>query len=212
MKKYVIWFIRIAFSVFFIFLITTGNLPLWLALYFLGVVLAPIFGRIYCGYICPMNTVMRPVQYLAEKIKIQRKNIPAWMEAPIIPWIMLFLTILTMIIGKRFLQKDIPVLFILIGLSAVVTLFFPSRLFHNSLCPYSILLRFTGRNSLFTRQVDPDSCTRCTKCVKVCPSNAITMTGSTGKAQIDPALCHQCESCSQVCKSSSISYKKTAKK
>jgi ferredoxin-type protein NapH len=208
MNKYVIWFIRIAFSVFFFFLIKTGNLPAWLGLYLLGVAIAPLFGRIYCGYICPMNTVMRPIQYLSSNMKIQRKSMPTWMESPVLPWVMLVLTILAMVLGKRFLQKEIPVLIILIGISAVVTIFFPSRFFHNSLCPYSLLLRFTGKWSLFTRQVDPETCSRCTKCVKVCPSHAITMTGPGGKAQIDPALCHQCESCSQACTFSAISYKK----
>ncbi|PKL14145.1 MAG: hypothetical protein CVV52_03115 [Spirochaetae bacterium HGW-Spirochaetae-8] len=154
-----------------------------------------------------MNTVMRPVQEASGKYKIQRMKLATWMESRVLPWIMLVLTVLTMTLGKRILHKDIPVLFFLLGISVLVTLFFHSSFFHNGLCPYSILLRFSARKPRSIRIVEASACIKCKKCIRVCPSNAITMTGLHGTAIIDPSICHQCEACTEVCPSSAISYK-----
>jgi ferredoxin-type protein NapH len=207
MKKSTITIIRLLFLGLFFGLILTGNLKIWLILYLLGVAVTPFFGRVYCAYVCPMNTLMRPVQDVSRKIKFQRIKLSAWMESPVLPWVMLVLSVLSMLLGKRLLHREIPVLLILLGISAVVTFFFNSSFFHNGLCPYSILLRFAARKPRSSRTVAPSACIRCKKCIKVCPSNAITMTGPDGTALIDSSICHQCEACSAVCPSAAITYK-----
>jgi polyferredoxin len=206
MKNTIIAIIRLLFLAIFFALVLTGNLKIWLLLYIVGVLLTPFFGRAYCAYVCPMNTIMRPVQDASRKMNIQRRKLAKWMESPILPWTMLVVTALTMILGKRIFHKDIPVLLVLLGISAVVTFFFNSSFFHNGLCPYSILLRFAARKPRSTRIVEASACIKCKKCTKVCPSNAITMTGADGTAIINPSICHQCEACTDVCPSSAISY------
>ena len=207
MKKTIIAIIRLLFSALFFVLVLTGNLKIWLLLYIVGLILTPFFGRVYCAYVCPMNTMMRPVQDASRKFKIQRIKLANWMESPVLPWIMLALTVLTMVLGKRILHQDLPVLLFLLGISVVVTFFFNSSFFHNGLCPYSILLRFAARKPRSTRTVEASTCIRCKKCTKVCPSNAITMTGPQGTATINPSICHQCEACTDVCPSAAISYR-----
>lgn len=207
MKKTIIASIRLLFLVLFFVLVLTGNLKIWLSLYIVGVLLTPFFGRVYCAYVCPMNTMMRPVQDASRKLKIQRIKLATWMESPVLPWIMLVITALSMVLGKKIFHKDLPILLFLLGISVVVTFFFNSSFFHNGLCPYSILLRFAARKPRSTRTVEAATCITCRKCTKVCPSNAITMTGPKGTAIIDPSVCHQCEACSDVCPSSAIHYK-----
>ena len=206
MKNISIAIIRLLFLALFFVLVLTGNLKIWLLLYIAGVLITPFFGRVYCAYVCPMNTMMRPVQDASRKIKIQRKTLAKWMESPVLPWTMLVITTMTMILGKRIFHKDIPVLLFLLGISIVVTFFFNSSFFHNGLCPYSILLKFAARRPRSTRTVEASTCIKCKKCTKVCPSNAIAMTGTNGTAIIDPSICHQCEACTDVCPSSAISY------
>lgn len=200
--------LRIAFLILFVFLIITKRFQLWLIIYIAGVLLSPIFGRIYCGYACPMNTVMRPVQKFSRKRGIQKEKVPTWLESPKLAYAVLILSLATMLLGKRVLGRDIPILLILFLTSLVVTFFVKSTVWHNGLCPYSVLLRIGGRFARYSRQVDPSSCERTQKCIKVCPSGAITMAGIDNKAIIDPATCHQCEACSSVCPHSAISYTK----
>src|SRR5690554_2750481 len=61
-KTYLYATIRLVFLALFFVLVVTKRFQLWLVLYLAGVILSLFFGRIYCGYICPMNTVMRHVQ------------------------------------------------------------------------------------------------------------------------------------------------------
>ena len=45
----------------FLFLLANGKVVIWLVLFGVSLMAALIFGRIYCGYACPMNTLMIPV-------------------------------------------------------------------------------------------------------------------------------------------------------
>ena len=106
--KYIIYGIRIIFLGLFLFLVINGKMLLWLALFALSLVLALFFGRIYCGYACPMNTLMVPTEWISKKLKIQTKKTPKWLESGKIGWISLAASIILMIIGKVVLKRDIP--------------------------------------------------------------------------------------------------------
>ena len=66
--KILVTIIRLLFLVLFISLIVTGNMLIWLALFAISLVMAIFFGRVYCGYACPMNTLMIPSEWLSEKL------------------------------------------------------------------------------------------------------------------------------------------------
>ena len=74
--KYIINIIRVLFFVLFIFLLLNGKMMLWLALYAVSLLAALLFGRVYCGYVCPMNTLMIPTEWLSKKLKLQTVNSP----------------------------------------------------------------------------------------------------------------------------------------
>lgn len=198
--------IRLLFLVVFGILMITGRFQIWLILYIAGVLVSPIFGRIYCGYVCPMNTVMRPIQKFSRKIGLQRMNVPSWLESPKLAYVVLALTLITLFLGKSMFNIQLPILLILFFLSIIVTFFVKSPVWHNGLCPYSILLRLGAKFALYSKQVDQSACVGTRHCMKVCPSGAISVPKESGKAVIDTALCHQCEACSSVCPSTAISY------
>ena len=74
--KYIVTVVRLLFLALFVFLIVQGKMMLWLGLFGISLLAALIFGRIYCGYVCPMNTVMVPVDWIAKKLKIQTQKTP----------------------------------------------------------------------------------------------------------------------------------------
>lgn len=201
-------FSRLVFLALFIALVTTGQFQLWLLVYIGGVLVSPILGRVYCGYVCPMNTVMRPVEKLSRKLGVQRQRLPQWLENPNLRYVLLVAMVATMVFGKKILGKELPVLPILFVLSVVLTFFVKASMWHNYLCPYSLLLGFGGKFARFSRTVGETACARTNRCVKVCPVGAVGMSGNEGKARIDPARCLQCEDCTDICPKSAISYSK----
>lgn len=204
--KYTIYGIRIIFLGLFLFLVINGKMMLWLALFALSLVLALFFGRIYCGYACPMNTLMVPTEWISKKLKIQTKKTPKWLESGKIGWISLVASIMLMIIGKVVLKRNIPVLMIWLVASVLITLRYKPSIFHNLICPFGVLQKLFGKNARFSEKVNKENCIGCKLCEKVCPTEAIIVLDK--KAEIDTALCLQCTSCVQVCPKDTIHYVK----
>ena len=205
-RTYIYLFSRLVFLTLFITLVSTGKFQLWLLVYVGGVLVSPILGRVYCGYACPMNTVMRPVENISRRLGLQRQRIPQWLENPNLRYVMLVATVSTIVFGRKVFDKEIPILPTLFMISVVLTFFMKASIWHNSLCPYSLLLGLGGRFARYSRTVEESSCARTNRCVKVCPVGAVTLMGNEKKARIDVAKCLQCEDCTDVCPKSAISY------
>ena len=103
--KYLFNVIRILFLVLFVFLLQKNKMMVWLAIYGVSLIVALVFGRLYCGYICPMNTLMIPTAWISKKLKIQTDKIPKWLSTGVFGWIALIASIGIMIFGKRILHK-----------------------------------------------------------------------------------------------------------
>ncbi len=205
-KTFLYGTIRLSFFIVFLVLLITQQFQLWLVIYLAGVILSLFFGRMYCGYVCPMNTVMRYTQRFSRKIGLQKTSYPSWLESTKLPYLVLIISAASMIVGMRIFQQNIPVLLILFLLSNIVTLFVSSSVWHNGLCPYSILLRLAATVSKRSRKVDFETCIGCKRCQSVCPAKAISTIEGSRKVKIDRSLCHQCEACTAVCPTNAISY------
>ncbi|MDF1617482.1 4Fe-4S binding protein [Petrocella sp. FN5] len=201
---------QIIFLIFFSFVIVSGNMVLWLGVFLLSLLGAAVFGRFYCGYICPMNTAMGVTANLAKRLNWQTKSVPKVLKSKILPWMILALMIATMIVSKRVLQLELPILLILMVLSIVITLRYEEWVFHNHVCPYGALLSLTGKGAKFSTKVDSSLCIGCKKCEKVCSSMAVKMEDISKVAKIDSALCHQCQACTIICPTKAIRYTKSS--
>jgi len=209
--KYITNIIRILFLTLFVFLLANGKVVLWLALFGASLVVALIFGRIYCGYVCPMNTLMIPTEWLSKKLKLQTPNTPKWLKSGYLTWITLFISIVMMLLSKRLLHIDLPILPFWLVVSVLITLRYKPEVFHNLICPFGALQRTFGRFARLSEKVDKDACIGCKLCEKACPSNAIVVSSEDKEAMIKTALCHQCTNCRQVCPKDAIHYKKNEK-
>jgi polyferredoxin len=208
MKKYLVTLIRLAFLALFLLLVLQGKMVLWLGLFAASMVGALVFGRFFCGYVCPMNTVMRPVAWLSKKLKWQSSGTPAWLSSGWLALALLVISVPAMLLAKKILQRDIPVLFIFLVLSVIVTLRWRPAVFHNLLCPFGVLQKLTGRFTLYSEKVTADACIGCAKCEKVCPGDAVKVAVTDHKAVINRGLCHQCADCVTVCPTNAIRYQK----
>ncbi|MBI1921670.1 MAG: 4Fe-4S binding protein [Geobacter sp.] len=56
----------------------------------------------------------------------------------------------------------------------------------------------------YLAEIDPDRCTGCRQCMRLCQFGALSYSASTEKAAIDHAWCYGCGICRSVCKGNAI--------
>lgn len=196
---------RAFFLALFVFLIAKGYMVAWLTLFILSVAVAPLVGRVYCGYVCPMNTLMIPVDALLRTYGFKRGSAPGWLRGGAYSWVLLVSSVAITVSSRGLLQTNIPILPVWLVVAVLVTIRYKPSVFHNFICPFEPLERLAGRFALFTRRVEQTTCIGCRLCVECCPTDAISI-GDDMKAAISSSLCHQCTNCSDVCPSKAISF------
>lgn len=204
--RYTVTIIRLLFLALFVFLLAQGKMMLWLGLFGISLLATLVLGRIYCGYVCPMNTLMIPANWIARKLHLQTQKTPRWLGNGYISWITLALSIAAMLLFKRFLHINLPILLIWLAIAVLVTLRYRPAVFHNLICPFGAPQTLFGRFARRGKAVKEAACIGCRLCEKVCPSEAIVVSPENRKAVISTALCHQCTNCRQVCPKEAICY------
>ncbi len=203
--------VQLVFLAVFLLLMVTGRIQLWMAVFLVGLIGATIFGRFYCGWICPINTLTEAVDWLYKSKGIKRRDVPGWVKTPVVRYGILILFVGIMVMTLKTGRK-LPVLPALTVLGTAITLVFVPSLWHRYLCPYGALLNITGLLSRYYWRVDQTDCKKCGICQRVCPAEAITIDGENGYPVIDKGLCLECTACTHACPANSIVYKKDSSK
>lgn len=207
MKKAVQRIIQIAFLAAFIFMIANGKVQLWMRIFLAGILVSIIFGRIYCGWICPINTGMKAVTWIKKKLSIKGLSLPKFLRKDVVRYLILGIFIIIFIFTMR-TGKKLPVLPALFALGIIITLFFPEELWHRYLCPYGTILSITSRKSLFSMNISEEECINCGICKKVCPAEAVAV--EDDQHRIKKNDCLVCMDCSRSCNKRAIHYSKSA--
>ena len=142
-------------------------------------VFALVFGRVFCGAVCPLGMVQDIVIF-------KPLRVPLWIEKPLslLRFVYLGLALFLVLSSRRFIicEFDPFVGFfrmngfawkqILGGLLLLLGLFV-ARPYCRYLCPYGALLSLPSRASNVKVRITPDSCIRCGLCEPKCPFGAI---------------------------------------
>lgn len=197
--------VQILFLVVFLILMFVGKAQLWMGFIFVSIILAAFFGRFYCGWACPINTVMRPFVWISKKLGLQRKT-PEVLKLGKIRMLVfaLFLvglgyTIYTITQGRKF-----PLPLIIIPMGVITAFFINERSWHRYLCPWGVLLSITARFSKRAIKAN-NGCLSCSACERICPGDAIRVEKNQ-KASIDPTYCLLCMDCTSACPVKVLSY------
>ncbi len=205
MKKILQRSVQVVTLALFIFLFITGKVQVWMIIFLASVLLTLLFGRFYCGWLCPINTVIRPITWLKRKLKIKRKPMPTWIKTDVLRIVLLVLFLATMAF-VLITGNQLPVLPLLVVLGVILSIFFDEALWHRHLCPYGTILSFSGRFSRKAVTIDADACNNCTLCARVCPANAIIKDEKHEIIKKECLVCHECE---RVCNQDAIAYRTT---
>jgi len=170
-----------------------------------GIILSLIFSRFYCGWMCQMNTIFRPINWIYGKLGIKRLKTPGFMKHKVIKYLFLILIVAAMVLTMKFKIKVNLILYATIT-SIALTLIFEESFWHNNICPYGTILNLSSRPAKLSVKIDEEKCTACGLCQKVCPAEAI-VTLDTKKRRITTNSCLTCFKCQEVCPSNAIAYR-----
>ena len=188
------------------------------------IVVALLFGRIYCSVICPLGIMQDIYSWLGGKIKKNRFSYVKehkWLRYTVcaifvVCLIFGFTPVITLLepygnfgrIVTSFYMRNVTlsiiawVMMLILGVLA----FLYGRAYCNSICPVGTILSFFSRFSLFRVRFDQDKCKHCGLCEKNCKARAIDAKAGT----VDYSRCVVCGDCSAQCKFDALHY--TAKR
>lgn len=75
--------------VLFVVLLFTGRVQLWMGIFLGSAVLTLLFGRFYCGWLCPINTVMKLITEIKTRLKLKSFAVPETLKKPVFRYGML---------------------------------------------------------------------------------------------------------------------------
>ena len=203
MRKTIQNVIRIIFLVVFAGLIFAGKIQIWMAIFLAGVLASFLLGRVYCGWICPINTVMSTMTRMKKKMKIKDRPTPAWIRNPWTRYVVMALFI-GLAVFANVSKRPIPVLPALFAIGILLTLFYPELLWHRYLCPYGTILHYPAKLARNQMQINPSACNNCGICAKVCPTT--TISNIDNQFRIEKSECLVCFACQDNCRKDAIHY------
>ncbi|MGM0461838.1 MAG: 4Fe-4S binding protein [Fibrobacterota bacterium] len=183
----------------------------FLTLFYLAIiVLSFVFGRFYCGFICPFGILQEMIGSAARRMKKNHADSNDTLKKLelIAPVYLGVLVLLLLFFKQDFIQFEIlnyyaAVLYtpsvVLAGLTLVILFlsFVRNRFFCRFICPTGFMLsRIRGVAPFRTRI--PDECVNCAQCSGNCPTGAIVGDRKTG-IRIDTRHCIDCRNCLKSC-------------
>jgi polyferredoxin len=173
----------------------------YLILFLIPLVITFVFGRVYCGYVCPYGAIQELIN--VKNIKIPKK-VDRYLKY--IKYVLLVtLPVISIIVGYEFgFEAPFKTVFnfsfllvpLIITIGFAFISIFSNRFFCRYICPYGALMGLISKISIFRLFKDED-CIKCGLCVKACPQGAMC---SPGESKSECIVCGKCiEKCPKDC-------------
>ena len=168
------------------------------------IILTFVFGRIFCGYLCPIGALQEIVYLIPiKKLKIRNKTLPVvfrmiFFIAFVVLGVIFSMGILTFFGFYDFFNLNVTSIFFYIFSALLLVSIFVYRPFCRFFCPYGALLSLASIKGLLKLQRNAN-CVDCKKCEVVCPTN------EAGRTDLKQE-CYLCNRCKDVCPVDAIEY------
>ncbi len=162
----------------------------------LVVLLTLVFGRFFCGYLCPVGAVQEIAWHApVPKTSPRQKNAFIAVRALVFVVFLIMAFVLSASLLADFGIRDFFYLTLTSGsfvfLMVVVLSMTLYRPFCRLVCPYGVLLSLAGGKSLF-RLERTGACIECKKCERACPADE-------AERDDEKAECYLCGRCVDAC-------------
>lgn len=182
-----------------------------IAFLLVSLVAALLFGRIWCGYVCPLGFYQEIISLLRKKLRIPGLSIPNRMKSALKP--IRYIILAAFVIGmtfmgtrpliyirpdKVFLSKGIGI-FSVIVLGVMTGICFLSERFFCRICPLGTARGFANKISLAKIKKKGSACTHCRACIEVCPMDIDEVYKERDKEDVTKPDCIFCMKCIEAC-------------
>jgi polyferredoxin len=205
--------------------------PSGLIIFLMALVTAVLLKRGFCSWVCPFGLLTEYLNRLHEFIFRKNIQVPALLDYPLrsLKYLLLafFLWAIVLNMNAAALEyfiyspynmvADIKMLYFFADITpfafwVLVALVVLSILLRNFwcryLCPYGALLGVLSFLSIIKVQRNPDTCTNCQKCTRICPVD-IKVHGTT---RVISDECHACLQCVAACPEKDTLYISAARR
>ena len=173
-----------------------------------------LFGRIICGFLCPMGLIQDIMHLIRQKTKKKGLRIDESGYAKFVPvrWMMVILMFTLVFAGGEFcwfcpalatspVMAGMQVSLYLSGFMMIFVLvgsFFKRRFWCN-ICPLGYLIGLAHRISPFRIKKDTQACTECGACYEACPMGIKMIYTERQKTDVTDINCIMCGECVRCC-------------
>jgi polyferredoxin len=195
-------------------------------IFFAVVIMTFFFGRVFCGFFCPLGALQEWIRAIGRKIGIRKEyELPPQIDRILryLKYVILFILIYftyrysdlvfrtydpynaLMHLGYEIEEKWPG--YLILGIVLVSSLFVKS-LWCRYFCPLGAILGIIRKISPFSIERDNLSCVHCQLCVRTCPANLPVESAE----KINSADCVSCLRCISDCSKGSLSAKVMGRK
>ena len=154
--------------------------PAWLlGLLPLLVLYGLIRGRVFCGWVCPVNLLLELIDWLRAKlhIKVEERVLPRHVKVYVAAGVLVLSALLSFPVFEAlspisFINKGIVLGSMVGGITLLaiilIELFWGHRVWCRAICPLGGFYEVLGKVGLVNVKIDHDTCIGCNKCKHAC--------------------------------------------
>ena len=176
-----------------------------------------VVGRVFCGWVCPMNMVTDLAGWLRSKLKL---NDLFRLSRSTRYWILGMALVLSAVLGVAAFEWVSPISMLHreliygvgMGLTAAVGIFVFDLLilkhgWCGHLCPLGAFYGLLGKRALLRVRFDERSCTHCGECARVCPEpQVLNLKQAAEHGMVTAGACTNCARCIPICPENSLDF------
>ena len=196
----------------------TFSLDWLLGLLPLLVVYGFIRGRVFCGWVCPVNLLLEIVDWLRKKlnIKVAETVLPRHTKVYVALGVLVLSAILSFPVFEAlspisFINKSLVLGSLVGGLTllaiVLVELFWGHRVWCRSICPLGGFYEVVGKVGLVNVKIDHDACIGCNKCKRacLCDPEILDAVVAGDDTMVRAGDCMLCGKCVEACPVNALS-------
>lgn len=187
---------------------------LGLILFAVLIVITLLFGRVYCGALCPLGLYQELLTILFKPFYKKRKGAKEPMKHYVFAYLLAAILFGALCGGTAVLLRMLDPYSVAgnamsgacfgigFAIALAVLVFFKKRFFCTNICPVGAILGLISRFSLFKIRIDTDKCKMCSLCARSCPCGSIDFKNHT----VNNETCVKCFKCLNHCGHSALYY------